>query len=86
MTRSLLVCLGGAVGSGLRYVLSGLAARWFGAEFPYGTLIVNLAGSFAIVRSSTPRASSACRPTSRSSSRSWTRRSTSTRRSRTSSG
>lgn len=25
-----------------------MAAHWFGAEFPYGTLIVNLAGSFVI--------------------------------------
>jgi CrcB protein len=42
------VCLGGAIGTGLRSLASGLAARWLGAEFPYGTLAVNLAGSFAI--------------------------------------
>ena len=48
MSRLLLVCLGGALGSGLRYVVSGLAARWLGAEFPYGTLLVNLGGCFAI--------------------------------------
>jgi CrcB protein len=46
--RLLLICLGGALGTGVRYVVSGLAARWFGADFPYGTLIVNLVGSFAI--------------------------------------
>jgi CrcB protein len=46
--RVLLVALGGAIGTVLRYLASGLAARWFGAEFPYGTLIVNLAGAFVI--------------------------------------
>lgn len=48
MGRFLLVCLGGAVGTGLRYVTAGLAARWLGADFPYGTLIVNVVGSFSI--------------------------------------
>jgi CrcB protein len=46
--RFLVICLGGAIGTGLRYVTSGLAARWLGAEFPYGTLIVNVVGSFLI--------------------------------------
>lgn len=40
MARFLLVCLGGALGSGARYLIA------LGA--PYPTLIVNLAGSFAI--------------------------------------
>jgi CrcB protein len=48
VVRLLLVCLGGAIGSGLRYLVSGLAARWLAADFPYGTLIVNLVGAFAI--------------------------------------
>lgn len=48
MGRLLLICLGGAIGTGLRYVTAVAAAQWFGAEFPYGTLIVNLAGSFVI--------------------------------------
>jgi len=43
-----LVCLGGAVGTGARYLLGGLAIRWFGGEFPYGTLLVNVIGSFFI--------------------------------------
>ena len=43
-----MICLGGAIGTGLRYLTSGLAARWLGAEFPYGTLIVNVVGSFLI--------------------------------------
>ena len=48
MERLLLICLGGGIGAGLRYLVSIVAARWFGAEFPYGTLIVNLSGAFAI--------------------------------------
>jgi CrcB protein len=38
--RLLLVCLGGALGSGARYLIS--------MSLPNGTLIVNLVGSFAI--------------------------------------
>src|SRR5262245_42204827 len=48
MGRLIVICLGGALGTGVRYEVSRLAARWLGADFPYGTLIVNLAGSFAI--------------------------------------
>jgi CrcB protein len=42
------VALGGALGSVARYGCSGLAARWLGTSFPWGTLLVNVAGSFAI--------------------------------------
>lgn len=42
----LAVCLGGALGTGLRYLVSNWAARTFGDAFPYGTLAVNLAGCF----------------------------------------
>ena len=42
------VALGGALGSVARYACSGIAVRWLGASFPYGTLFVNVAGSFAI--------------------------------------
>ena len=48
MTRFLLVCTGGAVGSGLRYAVALWAAAMFGAAFPFGTLLVNLAGSLGI--------------------------------------
>ena len=48
MTRFVLICCGGAVGTGARYVLGGLAVRWFGPDFPYGTLIINVLGSFLI--------------------------------------
>jgi len=44
----LLVALGGAVGSALRYASNVLAIRWLGLDFPYGTLFVNLTGSFLI--------------------------------------
>ena len=44
----LLVGIGGAIGSILRFFTSIVAAQWFGAEFPYGTLIVNLSGAFVI--------------------------------------
>jgi CrcB protein len=46
--RFVWICLGGAVGTGLRYLTGGVAARWLGADFPYGTLIVNVVGSFLI--------------------------------------
>lgn len=48
MERLLLIIIGGGIGSAVRYLASILAARWFGSEFPYGTLIVNLAGAFII--------------------------------------
>ena len=46
--RVLLVALGGAFGSALRYVVALVAVSWLGPAFPWGTLAVNLAGSFAI--------------------------------------
>jgi CrcB protein len=44
----LLVCLGGAVGSGARYLVATWAARVLGTDFPRGTLIVNVTGSFLL--------------------------------------
>lgn len=46
--RLLLICLGGALGTGLRFGISGAMATWLGPAFPYGTLVVNLVGSFTI--------------------------------------
>jgi fluoride exporter len=43
-----LVGLGGAIGSVLRYLTSVLAAHWLGDQFPYGTMAVNLVGAFVI--------------------------------------
>ncbi len=48
MLRLLLVCAGGALGSGARYLVSTWAARALGADFPRGTLIVNATGSFVL--------------------------------------
>jgi CrcB protein len=48
MIRTLLVGLGGFVGTLLRYWLSGLIARRYGETFPLGTLVVNAIGCFVI--------------------------------------
>jgi CrcB protein len=48
MQRALLISLGGALGTLLRYLTVVAAARWCGNDFPYVTLIVNLTGSFVI--------------------------------------
>ena len=44
----LLVAFGGALGSVGRFFLSGVVANQFGGTFPWGTLIVNVTGSFVI--------------------------------------
>jgi CrcB protein len=48
MIRLLWVCLGSALGGGARYLVSQAALQLFGTGFPYGTLAVNVIGSFAI--------------------------------------
>ena len=47
MERFLWICVAGAAGTGARYLIALWAAQRFGSGFPYGTLIVNLAGCFA---------------------------------------
>jgi CrcB protein len=42
------VALGSALGGVARYWCSGLAARWIGETFPWGTLGVNIIGSVII--------------------------------------
>ena len=44
----LVVMAGGSLGALSRYSVGLLAARWWGSHFPWGTLIVNLAGCFLI--------------------------------------
>lgn len=44
----LLVMLGGALGSGLRYMVGASLLQRYGSGFPWGTLAVNLLGSFGI--------------------------------------
>ena len=49
MNRIVLVALGGAIGSVLRYGLSGGVHRVLrGGTFPFGTLVVNVAGCLAV--------------------------------------
>lgn len=40
------VCLGGAIGTGLRYLLGLAIPLLLGCSFPYATLLVNVGGSF----------------------------------------
>jgi fluoride exporter len=48
MAMYLLVALGGAIGTTGRYFMSGVAARMIGETFPWGTLFINVTGSFII--------------------------------------
>jgi fluoride exporter len=48
MNQVLLVALGGAVGSVLRFGVGLAALRVFGVGLPWGTLIVNVAGGLAM--------------------------------------
>jgi CrcB protein len=43
-----IVALGAIFGANLRYILSRLAARLIGPVFPYGTLLINVTGSFIV--------------------------------------
>ncbi|MDX1461144.1 MAG: fluoride efflux transporter CrcB [Xanthomonadales bacterium] len=42
------VAAGGAIGASLRYMAAALTHQFVGREFPYGTLLVNVTGSFVI--------------------------------------
>jgi CrcB protein len=42
------IAVGSAIGGVARYWCSGVAARLFGETFPWGTLLVNVTGSFII--------------------------------------
>ena len=48
MARVLAIAAGGAVGAVLRYWVSSGTHALLGRGFPYGTLVVNVLGSFAI--------------------------------------
>jgi fluoride exporter len=48
MTRYFWICLGGAAGTAARYLLGGWLLGLLGTSFPYGTLAVNLLGSFLV--------------------------------------
>ncbi|UCX04916.1 fluoride efflux transporter CrcB [Shewanella sp. HL-SH8] len=46
MTNILFVALGGSIGAVLRYLISIFMIQVFGSSFPFGTLLVNVLGSF----------------------------------------
>lgn len=46
LTSLLSVAIGGAIGASARYLTNVSTLRLFGAGFPYGTLTVNIVGSF----------------------------------------
>ena len=48
MLAYLWVAIGGALGSVLRFGLNGLISARFGETFPWGTLVINVTGSFII--------------------------------------
>jgi CrcB protein len=42
------IAVGGASGACMRFFLSQLVFQWFGKGFPFGTLLVNVVGSFSL--------------------------------------
>ena len=48
MNRFLLIAAGAVIGANARYWIGLWAADRFGVSFPYGTLIVNIAGCFLL--------------------------------------
>lgn len=48
MTKYLIIGLGGFLGANCRYLVGGWVAERFGSTFPYGTLLINVSGSFVI--------------------------------------
>ncbi len=46
--RFLLIAVGAALGANARYLVGMWAGSRFGADFPYGTLIVNVTGSLLL--------------------------------------
>jgi crcB protein len=48
LSQFLVISLGGAIGSGARYLLSSFVQAVAGTAFPLGTLAVNVIGSFFI--------------------------------------
>lgn len=44
----LIVFLGAGIGGAMRHGVNTASARWLGVDFPWGTLFVNVVGSFAM--------------------------------------
>lgn len=48
MLSIFLVFVGGGLGAALRHGVNIASAEWFGSGYPWGTIIVNVVGSFVI--------------------------------------
>ncbi|MBW6472945.1 MAG: fluoride efflux transporter CrcB [Anaerolineaceae bacterium] len=48
MDKVLWISIGAVLGANLRYWVGDWAAQRFGSSFPYGTLLINLSGSFLL--------------------------------------
>ena len=48
MSQYFLIALGSGLGGVARFALSGLIAHRYGETFPWGTLVINVSGSFVI--------------------------------------
>ena len=48
MKDFLAISVAAVIGANLRYLISRLAAQEFGSAFPYGTLVINIVGSFIV--------------------------------------
>ncbi len=48
MDKVLWISIGAVLGANLRYWVGDWAAQRFGSGFPYGTLLINLSGSFML--------------------------------------
>ena len=48
MKDVLAISIAAILGANLRYAIALLAVRQFGARFPYGTLVINIVGSFIV--------------------------------------
>lgn len=42
------IAIGGAIGACSRYFIAEMALLWLGKDFPFGTLLVNIIGSFLL--------------------------------------
>lgn len=48
MDKIIVIAIGGSIGAVLRYLTGVYAAKYLGTWLPYGTLIVNIVGSFIL--------------------------------------
>jgi fluoride exporter len=46
--KYVIIGMGGFLGANFRYLVGGWASDWLGSTFPYGTLLINVSGSFVI--------------------------------------